>query len=220
MPCKKYFITATGTGIGKTFVTSALSLRLRGQGKKVVALKPVISGFDTAKIEDSDTGILLKSQGLPISLANARLVSPWQFPDPISPDMAAENKNTHIDFAELISFCKKNEGADYLFIEGVGGVMTPICHNRTVLDWMEELGYEIIIVAGSYLGTISHTLTACQAVTGRDLKIRSIIISESEISPVPSPRTILTLKRFLPNNVPLYCIKRNDYEQSIIEIEL
>ncbi|HEU5046737.1 MAG TPA: dethiobiotin synthase [Rickettsiales bacterium] len=210
MSCKRYFITATGTGIGKTFITAALTRQLRSRGASVVALKPVISGFDPAKLEESDTGILLKAQGLPLSQANAHAISPWQFSAPISPDMAAEAEKRPVDLKELIAFCRNNERQDYLLIEGVGGVMTPIGGDYTVLDWMTALGYEAIIVTGSYLGTLSHTLTACHCITGRGMPIHSLIISESETSPVPTARTLLTLKRFLPNNLPLYCVNRND----------
>ncbi len=43
---KSFFVTATGTGVGKTLVTAALAWQLRQAGKRVLALKPVISGFD------------------------------------------------------------------------------------------------------------------------------------------------------------------------------
>ena len=43
---KKLFITATGTEIGKTLVTTSLAWQARQRGEKVRVLKPVISGFD------------------------------------------------------------------------------------------------------------------------------------------------------------------------------
>ena len=53
---QRYFITATGTGIGKSFITAALARQAKAAGKSVAAYKPVISGFDPAKpIEESDT---------------------------------------------------------------------------------------------------------------------------------------------------------------------
>src|ERR1700722_19843931 len=140
---KKYFITATGTDIGKTYITAALTERLRKEGKTVTALKPVISGFEADNIEKSDTGILLKAQDLPATALGT--ISPWRFRAPISPDMAAEDEGKQIDFSELITFCKKQKEKDYLLIEGAGGVMTPVDKAHTVLDWMAELGYEVIL---------------------------------------------------------------------------
>jgi len=207
---KKYFVTAAGTGIGKTFVTTTLARSLYEQDRKVVALKPVISGFDPQQLDTSDTGLLLKAQGLPVTQANANVISPWQFFEPISPNMAAENEGKLIHLSELVAFCQKHENRGYLLVEGVGGVMTPIGNDYTVLDWMAALGYEVILVSGSYLGALSHTLTAYKAITAQKLKLHSMIISESEISPVPLARTLLTLKRFLPNNLLTYSITRTD----------
>jgi len=217
---RRYFITATGTGIGKTFVTAALTARLRHEGKNVIALKPVISGFDPRQLATSDTGILLNAQGLPLSQAMADSISPWQFPEPLSPDMAAEDAGRSVDLTELAAFCRADEKADYLLVEGAGGIMTPIGTDYTVLDWVAALGYEIILVAGSYLGTLSHTLTAYEAIATRGLKLHSVIISESETSPVPPTRTLLTLRRFLPNNLLTYILPRTNDAHSINNILL
>jgi dethiobiotin synthetase len=56
---QKVFITSTGTGIGKTYVTAALIARARARGLSVAATKPVISGFDKREIAGSDTGAIL-----------------------------------------------------------------------------------------------------------------------------------------------------------------
>ena len=54
-----FFITATGTDIGKTYLACSLIRAWRGQGLKVGAFKPVLSGFDAGKAAESDTGRLL-----------------------------------------------------------------------------------------------------------------------------------------------------------------
>ncbi|MFY9684542.1 MAG: dethiobiotin synthase, partial [Pseudolabrys sp.] len=43
-----YFVTSTGTDIGKTFVTAALIRYLRESNQPVAALKPVVSGYDSS----------------------------------------------------------------------------------------------------------------------------------------------------------------------------
>ena len=47
-----------------------------------------------------------------------------------------------------------------MIIEGAGGVMTPIDNAHTNLDLIVLLGHPVILVTGTYLGAISHTLTA------------------------------------------------------------
>jgi len=65
-------------------------------------------------------------------------------------------------FDALVAFCKDEIGSrrGTLVIEGVGGVMVPLDKSHTVLDWMAALGIPAILVAGTYLGSISHALTA------------------------------------------------------------
>ena len=66
--------------------------------------------------------------------------------------------------------------------------MTPIGENYTVLDWMAALDYEVILVCGSYLGTLSHTLTACETLSARNLKLHSLVISIALPGPVQKLR--------------------------------
>jgi len=74
--------------------------------------------------------------------------------------------------------------------------MVPLCEQRTVLDVMMALQLPLILVAGSYLGTISHTLTALDALFRRDMKLLAIIVSETLSSAVPLDDTVATIARF------------------------
>jgi dethiobiotin synthetase len=61
---------------------------------------------------------------------------------------------------------------------------------------MVALQLPLILVAGSYLGTISHTLTALDALFRRNLKVLATIVSETPNSPVPLPDTVAAISRF------------------------
>src|ERR1700722_12715468 len=137
-----FFVTATGTDIGKTFVTAGLVRHLREQGSPVSALKPVMSGFDMATAAISDAGVLLDALGELVTPEAIDRISPWRFAAPLSPDMAAAREGRAIDFDALVEHCRKEIAAcrGTLFIEGVGGVMVPLDELRTVLDWMEGIG--------------------------------------------------------------------------------
>ena len=197
---KTLFVTGSGTELGKTLVTAALVHQLRRGGRSVRAVKPVISGYTAEQHPESDTGILLDSLGDAHTPATIGRVSPWRFAAPLSPDMAAARENTSIDFAALVGFCADCAAGpeDTLLIEGVGGVMAPLTDDKTVLDWMAVVGAPCIVVVGSYLGAISHTLTAVEAVRRRGVGIAGIVISESEESPAPVPETASAIGRFAP----------------------
>jgi dethiobiotin synthetase len=191
------FVTATGTGVGKTFVTAKLVGELRAARRSVHALKPVASGFDAADVASSDSGLLLDALGLPPTAAHLDDVSPWRFAAPLSPDMAAARERRSISFDELLEFCRAPRPADVTLIEGIGGVMVPLDHAHTVLDWIAELGFPVLLVAGSYLGTLSHTLTAAAALRARGVEPVAVIVNESEQQPVPLAETVAVIRRFV-----------------------
>jgi len=207
---KSYFITATGTGIGKTLFTSALAYQLRQAGRGVRAIKPVISGFDESDAGASDTGVLLTAQGLPLSQSHMDAVSPWRFAAPLSPDMAAGDEGRTIDMEPLAAFCRRQGNAEYLLVEAVGGIMTPLNVRYTVLDWAAALQFSVVLLAGSYLGSLSHTLAAAHVIRSSGLPLYAVVVSESEHSPVPLARTQETLRRFLPSATKLCSIARLD----------
>ena len=55
-----FFITGSGTDVGKTFIISKIVNKAFKLNKKISVIKPIISGFNKKKISDTDTGILLK----------------------------------------------------------------------------------------------------------------------------------------------------------------
>src|SRR5581483_8084865 len=205
-----YFVTATGTDIGKTFVTAGLIRALRNAGRPVDALKPVVSGFDIATSALSDPGVLLEALGEPVTPEALKRLSPWQFAAPLSPDMAAAREGRSIDFDALVTLCREAlaaAGDTTLFIEGVGGVMVPLDATHTVRDWMIALGIPLIVVTGSYLGSISHTLTALEVLTRAKLRVAALVVNETGDGAVPLDETVATLARFAPG-IPIATIPR------------
>jgi dethiobiotin synthetase len=73
------FVTATGTDIGKTYVTAGLIRALRAQGRPASALKPVVSGFDLGTAETSDSGVLLQAMSHSVTPQSiARIPRIWR----------------------------------------------------------------------------------------------------------------------------------------------
>ncbi len=84
-----------------------------------------------------------------------------------------------------------------LLIEGIGGVMVPLDDRRTVLDWMSVLRIPIVLVAGTYVGTLSHTLSALEVVARRNIDIAAVVVNESETSAASLADTVATLRHFV-----------------------
>jgi dethiobiotin synthetase len=195
-----FFVTGSGTDIGKTFVATALVRCLRKQGRAVEALKPVVSGFDPEAPEGSDPAILLDALRRPLSAGNLAAVSPWRFRAPLSPDMAAAAEGRVLDIADVTAFCRAAIAAapDVLLIEGAGGVMAPLDVRQTQLDLMRALEIPAIFVAASHLGAISHALTGLEVLKSRGLAVRGVVVNETPGSSVALEATRATLARFTP----------------------
>jgi dethiobiotin synthetase len=202
------FITGTGTDVGKTFVCAGLIRYFRGLGQPVNALKPLVSGFDPAAPSGSDPAILLDALGREVKPEELKRVSPWRFRAPLSPDMAARAENRAIDLQAVVAFCRAAiAGSDgVLLIEGIGGIMVPLNGRHTVLDLMSLLNLPMILVAGSYLGTLSHVLSAQDVILRHALDLRAIVVSETEGAPVPLDATLATLANFA--KAPLLGLRR------------
>jgi dethiobiotin synthetase len=192
------FITATGTEIGKTFVAAALIRHLRRTGRAVDALKPVLTGFDPATAAASDAGVLLAALGRPVTPSDIERISPWRYAAPLSPDMAARREQRPGDFNALVQFCRRAADASpgLLLIEGIGGAMVPLDDRHTVLDWIAALRIPSVVVTGSYLGSLSHTLTCLDVFDRRQLAIKALVVNETPGSTVPLRNTAETLARF------------------------
>jgi dethiobiotin synthetase len=213
------FITATGTDIGKTFVAAGLIRHWRTAGREVDALKPVVTGYEPATADASDTAVLLSALGRPVSPSEIDRMSPWRFTAPLSPDMAARREHRTVDFDALVKFSRHAVGNSKgrLLIEGVGGVMVPLDDTHTVLDWMAALNIPVVLVAGSYLGSLSHTLTSLHALRQRSLVIKTLVINETPGATVPIADTVATLKRFAAR-IPIVALPRSPGNQAFAEI--
>ncbi len=198
-----YFVTATGTDLGKTYVLCRILAQLRARSERVHALKPVLSGFDASDAASTDSGRLLLAQGIAVDAATISAITPWRFVPPLSPDMAAARAGVTVSLDEVERFCRRAEaGHDRLFVEGAGGVMSPLGSDFLNIDLMARLKAKAVLVCGGYLGTISHTLTALAALKSRDVPVAAIVLSGSGTLPVPLEETRQSLMRY--QSVPVY----------------
>jgi dethiobiotin synthetase len=112
--------------------------------------------------------------------------------------MAAGHEGRAIAFHEVIEFCRRSMAGrrTTLLIEGIGGIMVPLDDRRTVLDWMSVLRIPIILVAGTYVGTMSHTLTSLEVLVRRNLDVAAVVVSESAGSAASLEETVATVRRF------------------------
>ena len=197
------FVCGAGTDIGKTYVAASLVRRWRGRGRRAIALKPVASGVEdwpSSGFAGSDTAELLRAQGSPIDAETIARCTPWRFKAALSPDMAAAQEGRTLHLTQVVEWTREAiaaaPGDATVIIEGVGGVMSPVTADATGLDWLAALGCPALLVAGSYLGAVSHALTALQALTARGVTCAAVVVNESLGSPVGLDATARSVARF------------------------
>ncbi|TXM92471.1 dethiobiotin synthase [Methylobacterium sp. WL116] len=188
------FIAGAGTEIGKTYVTAAIVRRLRADGRDVRALKPVASGVPPMGDPDfsgSDTAQLLAAQGIAVTAAAVAACSPWRFAAPLAPDQAAALEGQAPVLEDIVTWCleRMEAATGTLIVEGVGGLMSPVTQEATGLGWLWSLACPAILISGSYLGAISHALTAYETCRAADIPVLAIVVNESTGAPTP-PETV------------------------------
>jgi dethiobiotin synthetase len=204
---KPWFVTATGTDLGKTHVLCLLLEGLRRRGVGVQALKPVLSGFAADDLPSTDSGRLLAAAGASVDLRSVSQITPWRFLPALSPDMAARRAGFCINLDEVASFCLRAiDGERLTFVEGAGGIMSPLGTGFLNVDLALRLNARVLLVAGGYLGTISHTLTAMAALSGRGIRVEAIVLSGAQPGPVPLEETRDSILAHV--SVPVFCVER------------
>ncbi|MGH6892182.1 MAG: dethiobiotin synthase [Dongiaceae bacterium] len=195
-----FFVTATGTDIGKTYLGCGLIRHWRGAGLKVGAFKPVLSGFDPAHAAESDAGQLLSALGQDISAEALERISPWRYAASLSPDAAAAKEGKRVDYKSVLASSRLFLAGDHdvALIEGVGGVMSPLSDDHVVLDWISDTRLPAILVAGSYLGTLSHSLTALSVLAERGIPVAGVVMNETPGSHVDLAENAASLARRWP----------------------
>jgi dethiobiotin synthetase len=156
-----------------------------------------MSGFDPQNLAASDAGVLIRALGRTVTADAIAAVSPFRFEPPLPPTVAAQRADRTLYFRDVVATCRKAMAgpSDFLLIEGVGGVMSPIAEGAKVLDLIAELEIPALLVCGSYVGAASHALTALAVLDARNIEVIGLVVNESE-------HTVITLAEAMGLIVP------------------
>ncbi len=165
------FITATGTDVGKTYISALIVKNLREQGINCGYYKPALSG----DVFPNDCEYVLKTAGLEIDANN--YVS-YKFKPALSPHLASIIENKPIKLEKILKdFERIKKEFDYLIVEGAGGIVCPFAQNLLLPDVIKALGLDIIIVASASLGTINSTVLTVEYAKNHGINVKGIILN-------------------------------------------
>lgn len=166
---KGIFITATGTDVGKTYVSALIVKILRQKGINCGYYKPALSG----DIYPNDCEYVLKTAGI----ENGDYVS-YKFKPAVSPHLAAQMSNKSIKLDKIKKDFKRiQKNFDFMVVEGAGGIVCPFGEDLLLPDVIKGLGLDIIIVASASLGTINSTVLTVEYAQNHGINIKGIILN-------------------------------------------
>ena len=177
---KKVFITATGTDIGKTYVSALIVRKMRESGLNCGYYKPVLSGVKEkdGKLTESDCNYVVNTAKLPVTADEC--VTYW-WKEAVSPHLASKRAGQIIQTSQILTDYKKIcNKYDYVLVEGAGGITCPLRLDNEIYllkDLIKDLNIPVIIVADGGLGTINSTLLTVEYARKNNIKINGIILN-------------------------------------------
>jgi dethiobiotin synthetase len=182
---RKFLITGTDTGVGKTTVGCALAFALRMRGLRVGVMKPVETGVAQTPI---DAEALKAASGSEQSLD---VICPVRYKAPLAPAVAAELEGSPQPDMALIarSFSKIAAASDVVLVEGAGGLAVPITWQNNYADLARELDLEIVLVVANRLGCLNSTLLTLDYAAHRRLRVKGYILNQAEDDNSPAAAT-------------------------------
>ncbi|PWJ58591.1 MULTISPECIES: dethiobiotin synthase [unclassified Fibrobacter] len=180
-----YFVTATGTDVGKTFVTALLVKKWRDSGIDAGYYKAALSGAELrdGKWIAGDADYVKHVASLPDS--QEELVS-YVYKEAVSPHLAARKEGNPVELAQVkADFIAATQRHEFVFVEGSGGIICPIRYDDKKIflaDIMKELNLPLLIVTTAALGSINSCVLTVEYARARGLDIRGIIVNRYGIS--------------------------------------
>lgn len=175
------FVTGTDTGVGKTFVTSALAEIWHRGGAKIGAYKPAASGCDFDAAGNPTWGDVDSLHAALDGAVPKSRICPQCFAAPLAPPIAAEQEGRRVDDALLLSGAAWWQSrTELLLVEGAGGLLAPLSETQSNADLAVSLNFPVLIVARAGLGTINHTLLTVEAAQRRGLHVVGIVLNAAQ----------------------------------------
>jgi dethiobiotin synthetase len=178
-PYPGLFIVGTDTGVGKTFVGSAIGTALRGRGVQVGVMKPAETGCELVEGEliPADAEALRETSGCAAPLS---VVCPYALAEPLAPALAAERAGTAIELPHIHEcFGQLQRDHDVVLVEAAGGLLTPLTDTHRMRDLARAMGLPVIVVARNVLGAINHTHLTVGAAKAGGLNVVGVVLNHA-----------------------------------------
>lgn len=175
MVCKSLFVTATGTDIGKTYISALIVKKMRELGLDCGYFKPALSGAVVGTVSD------LEYVRNVANLQNDKTCVSYLFEEAVSPHLAAKRCGVSISMAKILEdYSNLLKHMDYMVVEGAGGITCPfnLSEEKLLLpDVIKKLDIGVLLVADGGLGTINSVILTIEYAKVQGINIKGIILN-------------------------------------------
>ena len=218
---KGIFITATGTDVGKTYISALIVKSMRETGLNCGYYKPALSGAEVAsdgKIIPGDAAYVLKTAGINEDPEN--FVS-YIYKPAVSPHLASEMENNPIKLDKIKSdFNRLKEKYEYILVEGAGGIVCPFNQRENLMlpDVITALGLDVIIVASAELGGINSAVLTVEYAQNHGINVKGIVLNKYDETSLMQRDNKKQIENITGIKV-LAAVKENDIKIDLKEIQ-
>jgi dethiobiotin synthetase len=202
-------ITGTDTDVGKTVLTTALAAywKMYCTKKSLGLMKLMQTGIGDQEWYESQ---FEKEK-------NIKIVTPIKFTAPLAPPIAADLENRPVDL-EIVwrAFCSLQKTQDFVLVEALGGLGSPVTHELTVADIASEWRLPTVLVAPVKLGALGHIVANVALARQNKVNLLGIVLSccgpvtETEITRLAPANFIESLTQIPVLGVIPYIENRQD----------
>lgn len=178
------YVVGTDTEVGKTYQSCGLIRALVQRGVRVGVYKPVASGFALSD-RASDPMQLRTAAGLDWPVER---ICPQNFAAALAPPVAAAAEQKTVDPELLVEgFRWWQTRCEFLVVEGVGGLLSPVSSTHTGLDLARLFSLPTLLVAANRLGAVNHTLLTLDVLQHADIVPVGVVLNPMpQLGPDPS----------------------------------
>jgi dethiobiotin synthetase len=191
---RRFFVTGTDTGVGKTQVSASLLRSMAKRGLEPFAFKPFESGM-ASRDAPADGLALQHAAG---GWQPMETVTLFRFHAPLAPGIAAKLERRKTSWKRVVTVFR-SFGKKAGLVEGAGGLHVPLDDSHDVIDAIDAFRLPVVVVARAGLGTINHTALTLNALTDRRLRVAAVVLVQSTPAADPSmPHNRPELERRFP----------------------
>ncbi len=174
-------ITGTDTEIGKTVLTSALAAYWQRycSSRSLAIMKPIQAGI-------GDRELYMQLFSLEQSPDE---ITPLYFTAPLAPPVAAEREGRQVELKlAWQTFDKERSQRDWVLVEAIGGLGTPVTNEITVADLAASWRLPTVLVVPVRLGAIAQAVANVALARQVGVNLKGIVLncvqplSEEEIA--------------------------------------